>query len=240
MTADLESQIEQTADGIWVIRGDSHLSKWVSLHHRLDIGEQEIRLFSQYIPVGATVVDAGASLGDHTLTYAKMVGPAGHVFAFEPHPAAVICLGRNLREYPWVHVRRKALGDESGYAEFKKEDNAGASHILRVNGSVKLSKSYETVRIRKLDRYLPLFERCDLLHLDCEGAEPKVLDGATALLAKFRPVIVLEVNHSALARLGLAEKDVHATLTRHGYSWRELDPATNASCEQRNLLATPL
>ncbi len=234
----LDDQIEETAEGWWVISGDTHLSKWVALHKKLNVGEQEISLFGHLIPKGGTVVDAGASIGDHAHTYAQLVGPTGHVFAFEPNPAACLCLGRNMAKFTWVQVRRKALGDGNSEAIMLVEENAGASYInpkwILADGAC-----FTRVKIRKLDRYLPLMERCDLIHFDLEGYETKALAGAAEVLAKFRPAIVLEVNHACLARLGLTEADVRSTLAKHGYSWSELEASCGPHNEQRNLLCTP-
>ena len=43
-----------------------------------------IRAYSRLIKPGAVVIDVGANIGAHTLPFAHLVGPAGHVLAFEP------------------------------------------------------------------------------------------------------------------------------------------------------------
>src|SRR3954453_12660410 len=45
---------------------------------------------------GAIVVDVGANYGYYSLLLADLVGPAGHVYAIEPNPAAATLLRRSV------------------------------------------------------------------------------------------------------------------------------------------------
>lgn len=65
--------VKQTKEGWWVLADDTHLSKWVEEHGRLD-HDEAIASIVEHIPQGGVVVDAGASLGDHTIAYARKVG----------------------------------------------------------------------------------------------------------------------------------------------------------------------
>ena len=46
--------------------------------------EFEGELFAQLCRPGQIVVEVGAHIGSHTIHLAKLVGPAGTVYAFEP------------------------------------------------------------------------------------------------------------------------------------------------------------
>lgn len=231
MSDNLEDNLMQTKEGVWVLKDDTHLSKWIAEHGRLDIAIGEIVAFMKHIPPGGFVVDAGASLGDHTMTYARIVGERGKVFAFEPRPDTCAALGRNMQQFPWVEVRRKALGGYNGPARMRLEPNCGASHITNRHGNEDVE-----ITVRKLDRYLDLMHRLDFIHLDAEGYEVQILNGATEVLRKFKPVIVLEVNHLCLSRLGLVEQDVRDTLAKHGYTWSELEAQNGPNLPQRDIL----
>lgn len=228
----------QTPEGVWVLKDDTHLSRWIEEHKRLDIAQGEIAMFAKYIPVGGVVVDAGASLGDHTMTYAKLVGEKGKVFAFEPRPDTCLALGRNMEQFPWVEVRRKALGNFNGPTWMKFDQNCGASFIGLFNSSAAGTYDAE-ITVRKLDRYIELMSRCDLIHFDLEGYEPLALDGATEVLKKFKPAMIIEVNIPCLSRLGFVEQDVRDTLARHGYTWSELEPHHGPHLNQRDILCLP-
>lgn len=234
MNTTLPDGIIQTAEGIYVLRDDSHLSRWLEQHKRLDIAAGEIARWAKYIPFGGTVIDAGASLGDHCCTYAQLVGPMGNVFAFEPNRLAFKCLTLNFEGWHTVRTINAALSDEISTGKFYPAENAGASYVTDeadITGTLKMVM---------LDAYLPAFQRCDFIHLDVEGFERRALLGARALLQKFHPAIVLEINHGCLARYGLVEADVLATLTELGYGWQEVEVGHGTHLPQRDLLALPL
>src|SRR5262245_23415731 len=83
-------RVEFTPDDIAVIDGDL-LTKKILLENALDVHQHLLIQMQEYIPVGATVIDIGAYIGDHTITLARQVGPNGHVIAIEPNPIALFC-----------------------------------------------------------------------------------------------------------------------------------------------------
>ena len=105
-----------TEEGIAVVEGDSHLSRDIIAHKRLDLPIiwELLDQLKPWIPEGGVVADIGACLGDHTVAYAQMVGPTGRVYAFEPNPAALECLRYNTRNYSNISVSGYALGHEAG------------------------------------------------------------------------------------------------------------------------------
>lgn len=228
--------IIQTLEGFHVLRDDSHLSRWIEKTGRLDVARDEIlRVFSPYIRPGDTVIDAGASLGDHAATYANLVGPEGKVLAFEPNHLAFECLRHNVARAPWVQCYNYALGMLIGGAEFERDGNAGASHIMRDG---KTDPNSQIVTMMTLDEIaLPQITRCDFIHLDAEGYEPLILEGGMALIEKFRPVITIEVCHGHLARYHLTEQDLRKALNVFGYRIEEIDGKPDD--EQRDILAFP-
>lgn len=221
----------RTPEGIYVLRDDTHLSRWVENHKRLDVAEGQIEFYKRFIPVGGTVVDAGASLGDHALTYAKLVGPSGHVIAVEPNPLAFLALNLNFEKWINVLLLPLALSDGSGTVTFLREANAGASYAIE--GDI------QTVRCTTIDLLCSGVQRLDFIHLDLEGYEFKALYGARKTLSRFRPVIVLEINHACLKRNNVTEAHVLQLLDEIGYHWEELEPHLNSSYPQRDILALP-
>lgn len=177
--------------GVAVVEGDSHLSKWIIEQSRLDVQDLYCRLFQKYIPEGGVVVDAGACLGDHTLSYSRMVGANGTVHAFEPNPVAFECLRFNFRNSHNVRLYNAGLGRTFSMMSMEpsetQSDNLGACRMVSHPG---------LIPVRPLDR-LNLMG-LNFMKIDVEGMELDVLIGAERTIRKFRPVMLIEVNRPVL------------------------------------------
>lgn len=222
----------RTKEGIFVLKDDTHLSRWIEEHGRLDIAEEELNGFRKFVPESGSVIDAGASLGDHALTYAKWVGPTGCVLAFEPNFDSWWCACANLEEFPQVTVINQALSDENRKASMVHDSNVGASHLLDdPDGSI---------QCRPLDDFIYHFNRLDFIHLDLEGYELKALYGAQKLISKFRPVLLIELNKGRMAATGMTEIGVRDYFDSMNYLVSETVSHHNDTMDQRDILATPL
>ncbi len=225
----LPDGIKRTNEGHFVLVEDTHLSRWIEQHGRLDVARDEIMSFAKYIPRGGTVIDAGASLGDHTETYAELVGPGGWVWAFEPHPMTFLALRENFKGEDNVHCYNMALAAKSGKQPFVLHPNIGASYLADL-GDV----SVDTQMIDNLN-----FHHLDFVHLDCEGMEVDVISGGANTLHRFKPVMVVEVNHDWLARYGQTETTLKQLLSEIGYTTEELQPSHGPHLAQRDILCLP-
>ena len=151
---------------------------------------------------GDTVFDVGANIGAHTLGIARSVGPTGSVYAFEPTDVAFARLKRNLALNPELKLRTRAheilLAEEVTaplepeiYASWplKAEDSVHPKHRGRL--ATTLHASVDT-----LDRFVQreAIDRLDLIKIDVDGHEYPVLKGALKTLARFRPVLVMEIS----------------------------------------------
>src|SRR5262249_36832247 len=77
----------------------------------------ETRFVEANVPRGGCVLDIGANIGYYTLLFARAVGPAGRVFAFEPEPENFDLLRQNVRSNGYENVRMEnlAVADENGW-----------------------------------------------------------------------------------------------------------------------------
>jgi FkbM family methyltransferase len=197
--------------GIYVLQEDTHLSRWVEAAGTLEIPQNlaEIASFAHLIPEGGVVIDAGACLGDHTVTYSQMVGHEGHVYAFEPHPVTYKALYLNTARLTNVTTIQAALNDVEGCAQLRCDPNIGASFLTEEDAM--------PVSCRTLDSFLLPMRRCDFLHLDAEGYEPRILRGGRKFLQRFRPAMVIEICDQHLRRAGSSEAELMALLHELGY-----------------------
>jgi len=65
---------------------------------------KDTHFISSKINPGITVLDIGADIGYYTLVLAKLVGPKGSLFSFEPIPKAKWYLDKNIEMNGLVNV----------------------------------------------------------------------------------------------------------------------------------------
>lgn len=161
---------------------------------------------------GALAIDVGAHIGYHTLLMARLVGPGGRVFAFEPWPQNFELLRRNLELNGMANVTavNKAVMVRS--AEVKMASGAdavySATSAVRDDGGIEAS----SISLDEFAASLSPGQRVALVKIDTEGTETDVLRGMTGLLRSHRPDVIVELhgysqqggNHSALVALTVA------------------------------------
>ena len=195
-------------NGLHVLIGDTHLSKWTEENGSL-INRNDAAMNHNIgcIKPGFVVVDGGAALGDHTQAYLDAVGPTGVVYAFEPNPAYFDCLSHNCPKAICINA---GLWSESAkrWMEVPEEGNIGASALSKTG---KLS----VVCITLDSLNLPA---CDFIKLDIEGAELEALRGAQRTIEAHKPIIQCEVNPPLMATMGYDQREMERWLHDFGYS----------------------
>lgn len=224
--------MEITSFGVAIIETDSHLSKWLVEHGRLDIARDQLVHFKHLIPEGGVVVDLGACLGDHTATYSEFVGPTGVVYAFEPNPPAFECLRHNMQKYPNVMCFPLACGREPGRCSIETSTNLG---MARVN------PKGTGILVTTLDEMFPRTgaRKVAFIKMDIEGFEPDAIAGATALLKRDRPALLIEVNRPVLTARNLTPEDIYRPLRELGYSIAVADPNATFEMDQIDIICIP-
>jgi FkbM family methyltransferase len=184
-----------------------------------------VALIESRLRSGMVVFDVGANVGYVTLVAARCVGPAGRVVAFEPTPAVRGRLLENisLNGLRNVSVESVALSDRNGEATFyinnAPEESEGNSLMVGA-----LSDNPKTVIVvtRTLDQQVASMDlrHVDLLKLDVEGSELRVLRGGAQILSRDdAPDLVLEVNPLTLRAASTSPEEVYALLVDLGYTW---------------------
>jgi FkbM family methyltransferase len=168
-------------------RHDKYVGRSLDLYGDYSTSEQD--LFRQGIRPGWFVVDAGASVGAHTLVFSRSVGRAGHVVAFEPQRGLfqVLCGNMALNSITNVECRHEALGEKAGQIRVPPLDYGQEANI---SGLVLGGDRGDEVPVITIDSLnLP---RCDFLKIDVEGMELAVLRGARQTIRERRPILYLD------------------------------------------------
>lgn len=145
-----------------------------------------LELFPKYVKPGTTVVDAGAHIGVHTVPLARLVGSKGRVYAFEPQRKIYRELVFNLRLNGIDNVvpLRFALGHTTGITEMNRATAAN-------EGGTSVGAGGDRVELRTLDSFG--LRNVSLIKIDVEHFEDYLLEGAQLTIARYRPVILIEI-----------------------------------------------
>ena len=182
-------RVAKTRHGLMLYNvNDRYVGRSLDLYGEFSAGETE--LFRQIIQPGATVVDAGANIGAHTLFFSQAVGPTGLVLAFGPQRLVyqMLCANLALNEIENVHALHLALGEVSGRANipvlgYATQENFGGIGLT----NEALGEEVEVLPLDRVD-----FDRLDFLKIDVEGQESAVIRGARATIERHRPLIYSE------------------------------------------------
>jgi FkbM family methyltransferase len=201
--------IMQTPEGWWVLKDDTHLSRWVEQGKRLDHDTPVLEKVRRYIQPGSVVYDLGAAIGDHTIFYLKVVGPTGSVIAFEPHPLQYECLRRNC---PKAICLPFALGDTDDEVWlFNQPDIVAGSRLVDPAKQWPMSRCRRTT-IDQVAASSGVLGKVSFFKVDIEGCEPAALRGARQTILRDRPVIWAEINPEALERQGHSVNELRDVL----------------------------
>lgn len=207
------------ADAEVTLRGGATLA----LHPSPDFVSDAIRASGDYYErnildevVGrlnrGTVVDGGAMIGNHSLFLAHH--RAGlWIHAFEPVPANLELLRRNVARCTHVIVHPQALSDVPGRVTMRLEPGNLGHSLIEEGGALEV----EAIALDSL-----ALEDVVLVKLDLEGHEGPALEGAVATIERWRPLILLEdwqlVYGHRLGELGYALE--RAWPTQQTYLWK--------------------
>jgi FkbM family methyltransferase len=157
----------------------------------------DLRYLWRILRPGMVFLDIGAHHGLYSLVAAKRLGADSTVIAFEPSQNEFRRLRLHLRLNGMRSVRAEsiALGATSSNQKFFQIISGDSTRggLRPPASSDRVSET--SVETARLDDCLARFalDRVDLVKLDVEGAELEVLQGASMVLTKFRPIFICEV-----------------------------------------------
>jgi FkbM family methyltransferase len=175
------------------------------------------------IKKGQTIIDIGANKGHLSIKMSQKAGIEGKILAFEPNPITFQKLYKNLTSSTYKNIRayNLGLGDSEGSFQLitPDEKNTGRDYL---EASSSLTSEAIGVTVKTLDDVLSAEppERVDLIKIDVEGFEEKVLKGAIETLKKYKPLLFIEIDDNNLKRQSSTAKSVIGFLEQLGYTSR--------------------
>jgi FkbM family methyltransferase len=165
---------------------------------------------------GSVFFDVGANFGYYSLTLAKALQKRCQVHAFEPTPTTYERLRRHIERNGMsdvIHAHQLALSDVSGTATLiQRSDNSGASRLGDDADGISVS-------VDTLDSFCNRWgvDRIDVVKIDVEGYESRVLRGGKVALSRFMPALVVEFWTTGVARAGTSVDEIAELLRDFGY-----------------------
>lgn len=173
-TIDLGFACHVMLDGFW--------ESWLTL------------FFAKSIYSGMVVIDVGANFGYYTLLFGAMVGENGRVIAIEPSPSTAQFLRKtvNLNGFSArTKIFENAADVKSGETVNLYINATDPKNNTVVNSALPGSVAVSTIAI---DDICADFEKIDMIKIDAEGAEERIIAGMWQTIDRFSPTIVLEFN----------------------------------------------
>jgi len=177
-----------------------------------------------------TIIDAGANVGQTTLKYKKLF-PQAKIYAFEPFPESFRKLKENYEFDPLVKSEDAALSDKEGFEFLQVNNSVCTNSLLKTEAPASISfhdvdnqietKSEIKIRTATLDNYCAANKigNIDILKMDVQGGELKILIGAENLLKNENiSVIFSEVEFTRIYKDQPLFFDICAHLNKFGYS----------------------
>jgi FkbM family methyltransferase len=181
--------------GWWFPDHEVHLPEWMS-HPKNQLqmnGRQAYQGRKQQAVLAhcksfRTAIDVGGHVG---LWSFNLAARFEHVDAFEPVSEHRECFRANVQAKN-VTLWSSALGDEGRLVSMSTEKGSSGNTCVSGPGDIEMT----TLDMRCI-------EHVDLIKIDCEGFEEKVVRGGRLTIEQWRPVIIVEQKRDMAARFGL-------------------------------------
>jgi FkbM family methyltransferase len=180
--------------------------------------EPHIRKFTQFynsLYNIKNIIDIGANFGYHTLLFSRECSE--NVYAFEPQIQNFELLEENVKinEIKNVILHNCACGEENCEIKLPIFNNNNNNYMGDVTPNFNLNDNYSISRSIILDEYN--LNKIDLIKLDVQGWEKKVLIGATNLLKTHKPILIVEFEFFQLEKTNTSCKELFDFIREQDY-----------------------
>ncbi len=199
----MRTYIKAARHGKFMLMHGDMISEFVNLYG--EWCEGEIELFNKIIPSKGVVIEIGSNIGMHSVPISKICHE-GQLFCFEPQRIIfqILCGNIALNNITNIHAFQEAIGDEEGLIDIQTSDfdqpwNYGSFSIdkgFNTEGKYLDSINFEKIKITSLNNFTDRMkiERLDLIKIDAEGYESKILSASNNIIKQFKPFIFIENN----------------------------------------------
>lgn len=214
--------------GSWVWLDREH---WATTYLRYE--PYMATAISRHLPRGGVFYDVGAHIGLWSLYAARIASGHGRVVCCEPSDAFDV-LARNIRRVGQSECVNVAVGDRDGDVVFFGQGTSTGGSLVRA--VTEINQHYQPgipiapvkVKMQSLDSLSEHRRVPDLIKVDVEGYECKVLEGAQHLMERASPTWIIEIHPPQLRESGSSEDACLALLDLSGYRVEVIDRNPNS------------
>jgi FkbM family methyltransferase len=185
------------------IEWEPHITKFIKIYNSL----YKIK----------NIIDIGANFGYHTLFFSKEVEQ--NVFAFEPQIQNFNLLENNVKnnDIKNIILYNLACGDVN--CDIKMpiiENTVDTINMGDFTPNFSITQNYSITKSVLLDDF-EFNSQIDVIKIDVQGWEKKVLSGAHNLLQKNKPVLLIEFEFFQLEKTNTTCKELIDYIRNNGY-----------------------
>ncbi|MGK7894542.1 MAG: FkbM family methyltransferase [Xenococcus sp. (in: cyanobacteria)] len=170
-----------------------------TLLRKNDFEPKMVKLFQTLITEDDIVIDVGANIGCTSILFGEL---AKQVFSFEPSPTTFNLLQKNIKqsELENITLLNYALGSRETVSEITYAKSNRSGGFISNKTTIITGHITEKIKVKKLDDIIHDLNitKLNFIKIDVEGFEKEVIEGAKKTIDKFKPIIVLELNHWCL------------------------------------------
>ena len=189
-----------------VLKKDFHMGRALRGNHYQYLN---LKYVKSVIKKGRHCLDVGASLGMNSMEYSLLFDS---VTSFEPDPVAFELLSLNVKECTNVILQQAAISDEEGEVPFYCYPNRTGLSSLYKSDPLKTTVQVKSTTV---DVMCKGRRDIDLIKIDVEGNEIRVIAGAKRTIRRNLPLIQAEVNHIDVSELTRAIRSISQDYSVH-------------------------
>jgi FkbM family methyltransferase len=175
----------------------------------------------KHLKTGDNFVDIGANIGMISLLASELVGDSGTVRSFEPNPSCCDRIEQLIRSNGLknLSLQRIGISDAAGKLELSVPKHSGMGTLAEIPPDrVDAYSTHFVVEVQRGDDALAGDIPIQIMKIDVEGYECKVLAGCANVIRRWRPCIVTEVVPEHLRRAGSTPQVLFELMNDYGYS----------------------
>lgn len=189
-----------------------------------------VTLIKKHLIPNKDAINIGANVGIFTILLADLIDQDCKVLAVEPTPLAFEYLNNN--------IKRNELNNKVILFNGICSDSTGEYSLNTIEGNEEYSSIGESMYMSNVSKKITKIKVAGetvnmlvnkfnlnpgLILIDVEGAEMKVITGASEVLEKYKPIIISELSDELLMKQGNSSAEIIEFLLKLGYHIKDVD-----------------